>query len=137
PTDVLSPTYQRILTRGGSGRYYLRPLPGCHRYYFGTDRSHRQMLSVWLDSGLSKDTTMRYGEEDLYTCIYTTAKKQRNSISFSDKVDCAVRVGFVQSTYAEEIKQLYALRNLAHIETEAEKQMEVEIDHSKKAYWRM
>src|ERR1035437_112060 len=88
-------------------------------------------------SGLSKDTTMKYGEEDLYTCIYTTAKKQRNSISFPDKVDCAVRVGFVQRTYAEEIKELYALRNLAHIENEAEKQIEVEIAHSKNAYRRM
>jgi hypothetical protein len=88
-------------------------------------------------SGLSKDTTMKYGGEDLHTCIYATVRKQRNSISFPDKVDCAVRVGFVQSAYAEEIKQLYALRNLAHIEAEAEKQIEVEIEHSKSAYWRM
>ena len=29
------------------------------------------------------------------------------------------------------------LRNLAHIETEADKKIEVEIEHSKLGYWRL
>ena len=80
---------------------------------------------------------MKYGEEDLFTCVYRDAKTPKNSIPFRDKVDCAVRIGFVEASYAEDIKHLYELRNLAHIETEAEKQIEIEIEHAKKGYWRM
>src|SRR5271169_20329 len=47
------------------------------------------------------------------------------------KVDCAVRIGCVDSAYAEDIKRTYEFRNLAHIEAEAEKQIEVEIEHAK------
>lgn len=35
-------------------------------------------------------TKMKYGEEELYTCVYRDAKTHRNSIPFKDKVDCAV-----------------------------------------------
>ena len=85
-------------------------------------------------NALGSLTSMRYGDEDLFTCVYRNEKTQRNSISFKDKVDCAVRIGFVDANYSEDIKLIYELRNLAHIETEAEKQIEVEITQSKKAY---
>jgi hypothetical protein len=86
---------------------------------------------------LGSMTSMKYGEEDLYTCVHRNAKTPRNSIPFKDKVDCAVRVGILQETYSEEIKTLYELRNLAHIETEAKERTEVEIAHAKTGYWRM
>ena len=35
------------------------------------------------------------------------------------------------------ISRIYTLRNLAHIETEAKKQIEIEIEHAKLGYWRM
>jgi hypothetical protein len=82
-------------------------------------------------------TKMKYGEEELFTCVYRDTKTHRNSIPFKDKVDCAVRIGFVDAAYADDIKRLYALRNLAHIETEAERQIEVEIEQAKAGYWRI
>ncbi len=88
-------------------------------------------------NALSSLTSMKYGEEELFTCVYRDAKTQRNSIPFKDKVDCAVRIGFIEEAYSEDIKRIYELRNLAHIETEAEKQIEVELDQAKKAYWRI
>ncbi|WP_295969215.1 hypothetical protein [uncultured Xanthomonas sp.] len=88
-------------------------------------------------SALGSLAKMQYGDEDVFTCVYREAKTPRNSIPFKDKVDCAVRIGLVDEAYAEDIKQIYALRNLAHIETEAEKQIDVEIKQSRAGYWRI
>lgn len=82
-------------------------------------------------------TKIKFGQEDIFTCVYRDAKTPKNSIPFKDKVDCAVRIGFLQAAYAEDIKRTYELRNLAHIETEASKQLDVEIAQSKTAYWRL
>ena len=88
-------------------------------------------------SSLGRLTSMKYGDEDIHTCVYRDSKTPRNSIPFKDKVDCAVRIGFVEGAYAEDIKRTYELRNLAHIETEAQKQIEVEIQQAKIGYWRI
>jgi hypothetical protein len=96
--------------------------------------THRAYKPV---AALGNKTSMMYGDERLFTCVYREAKTPRNSIPFRDKVDCAVRIGFVNAAYAEDIKHIYELRNLAHIETEAEKQIEVEIEQAKKSYWRV
>lgn len=86
---------------------------------------------------LARVTEMKFGEEVVHTCVYRDAKTHKNSIPFKDKVDCAVRIGFVDAAFAGDIKRTYELRNLAHIETEAAKQLEVEIEQSKTAYWRL
>lgn len=86
---------------------------------------------------LASITEIKYGEEKIFPCVYRDNKTPKNSIPFKSKVDCAVRIGFVEECYAEDIKKTYELRNLAHIETEAIKQLDVEIDQSKTAYWRM
>jgi len=88
-------------------------------------------------NALGSLTSMKYGEEELFTCVYRNAKTPKNSIPFKDKVDCAVRIGFMSASYSEDIKRTYELRNLAHIETEASKQLDVEIEQSKHAYWRL
>jgi len=86
---------------------------------------------------LASLTKIKYGDEDIYTCVYRDAKTPKNSIPFRDKVDCSVRIGFLKIAYAEDIKKVYTLRNLAHIETEAKKQVDVEIEQAKNAYWRL
>lgn len=88
-------------------------------------------------SALGRLAKMKYGHEDIFTCVYRDAKTPRNSIPFKDKVDCAVRIGFIDAAYAGDIKLIYELRNLAHIETEAEKQIEVELEQAKTGYWRI
>lgn len=88
-------------------------------------------------NALGSKTLMKYGEEDLHTCVHRSTKTPRHSIPFKDKVDCAVRIGFLQEAYSEEIKHLYELRNLTHIETEAKEGIEVEIEHAKTGYWRL
>ena len=86
---------------------------------------------------LGSKTSIKYDGEDVFTCVYRDEKTHKNSISFPSKVDCAVRIGFLNEKYAEDIKHIYMLRNLAHIETEADKKIEVEIEHSKLGYWRL
>ncbi|MEK6614959.1 MAG: hypothetical protein AABZ32_02440, partial [Bacteroidota bacterium] len=86
-------------------------------------------------SAFSHMTKMKYGEEDVFPCVYRNEPTHKYSISFKDKVDCAVRIGFVDVSSAGDIKRIYELRNLTHIETEASKQLDVEINQSKTAYW--
>jgi hypothetical protein len=88
-------------------------------------------------AALGSATTMTFAGEPLFTCAHRDAKTPRNSIPFRDKVDCAVRIGFLEEKYSEDVKRVYELRNLAHIENEAEKQIEVEIEHSRIGYWRI
>jgi hypothetical protein len=88
-------------------------------------------------SALGSLTSMKFENEELFTCVYREAKTPKHSIPFKDKVDCAVRIGFVDIRYSDDIKRTYELRNLAHIETEAEKQIEVEIEQAKLGYWRV
>jgi hypothetical protein len=88
-------------------------------------------------AALGSATSMLFGEEKLFTCVYRDTNTPRNSIPFKDKVDCAVRIGLVDPAYSEDMKKTYELRNLAHIETEAEKQADVEIEQSRTAYWRI
>jgi hypothetical protein len=88
-------------------------------------------------SALGSLTSMKYGSEELFPCVYREARTPKNSIPFKDKVDCAIRIGFLDAAYAEDIKRTYELRNLAHIETEAKKQIEVEIEQAKTGYWRV
>jgi hypothetical protein len=73
----------------------------------------------------------------VYTCVERDATTPTSSISFGDKVDCAVMIGFVDSVYADDIKRIYQLRNLLHIENEADKKIEVEISDARQGYWRM
>jgi hypothetical protein len=97
-------------------------------------QTHRSYKPV---AALGSATSMKFGDEQLFTCVYRDTKTPRNTIPFKEKVDCAVRIGFVDAAYTEDIKRTYELRNLAHIETEAEKQIEVEIAQSRTGYWRM
>jgi hypothetical protein len=88
-------------------------------------------------AAMAAPTTIKYGDEDVFTCVNREAKTPKSSISFGDKVDCAVAIGFLDRAYADDIKKIYKLRNLAHIETEAETEIEVEISHAKAGYWRI
>lgn len=110
---------------------------------WGTFKEHPEVVQLQTHkaykpvNALGSLTKMKYGDEDIFTCVYRNAKTSKNSIPFKDKVDCAVRIGFMKAAYSEDIKRTYELRNLAHIETEAKKQLDVEIEQSKHAYWRL
>jgi len=88
-------------------------------------------------SALGRLAKMTYDGEELFTCVYKDTKTPKNSIPFKDKVDCAVRIGFIDIAYAEDIKNIFVLRNLAHLESEAERNIEMELEDSKKGYWRI
>lgn len=88
-------------------------------------------------SALGSLTKLTYDGADIFTCVYKDTKTPKNSIPFKDRVDCAVRIGFIDTAYSEDIKNIYALRNLAHLESEADRQVEMELEDSKKGYWRI
>lgn len=106
-------------------------------------KQHEEVVSLQMHKAykpvqaFGKLTKMHYDLEELFTCVYRNEKTPRNSIPFKDKVDCAVRIGLVDTAYSEDLKKIYELRNLAHIENEADKQIELEIEQSRVAYRRV
>jgi hypothetical protein len=88
-------------------------------------------------SALGSLTKMTFDGEELHLCLYKDTRTLRNSIPFKDKVDCAVRLGLIKEEYAGDIKRTYDLRNSAHLDTEARRQIEVELQEAKTGYWRM
>jgi hypothetical protein len=88
-------------------------------------------------SSLGSLTKFTYDGADIFTCVYKDTKTHKNSIPFKDRVDCAVRIGFIDTAYSEDIKNIFALRNLAHLESEADRQVEMELEDSKKGYRRI
>ncbi len=97
-------------------------------------QTHKSLKKV---EALGKLTKISYEDEAIYTCVIRDKKTAKNSIPFKEKIDCAVSIGFVEKIYGEDIKLIYELRNLTHIETEAIKSINVKIEQSKKGYWRM
>jgi len=104
---------------------------------------HAEVVSLQIHkaykpvSALGNLTKMTYDGQELFPCVYKDTKTHKNSIPFKDKVDCAVRIGFIDIAYSEDIKNVFALRNLAHLESEAERNIEMELEDSKKGYWRI
>jgi hypothetical protein len=88
-------------------------------------------------SAFAKDATLTVNGESAVAAVNRRKKTPKTSIPFKDKVDCAVKIGFVGAAYAGDLKRIYELRNLAHIEAEAADQTEVELVHSRLAYRRM
>jgi hypothetical protein len=75
--------------------------------------------------------------EDLTLCSEVQEKTNAISIKFDDKVDAAVRIGFVDKEIGEDIKLFYKLRNGIHLESAIKNQIKYEIDSSLLAYRRM
>lgn len=97
-------------------------------------QTHKAYKPVHALGGLTK---MIFEQEELFTCLYKDSKTQRTAIPFRDKVDCAVRLGLIDEAYSGDIKKTYDLRNLAHLEAEARRQIEVELEEARTGYWRM
>lgn len=73
----------------------------------------------------------------VHLCIEAENKNTPHSIKFDDKVDAAVKIGFVDPDLGEEIKEIFKIRNGVHIENAIKKAIEYEIEQSQLAYWRI
>ena len=70
-------------------------------------------------------------------CIQRKEKTSTFSIKSDDKVNAAVKIGFVDEDLGEEIKSFYKLRNAIHLETAVKKDIQYALDQSLLAYRRM
>jgi hypothetical protein len=87
---------------------------------------------------LSKKSRIFFDDEEVYICrLKKDVKTPEYSIKFDDKVNAAVEIGFLKSDLAEDIKQIYKLRNNVHTSKAAKAQFTFELEQSKKAYLRM
>lgn len=75
--------------------------------------------------------------EDITLCIEARQKTSRVSIKFDDKVDAAVKIGFLDGELGEEIKSLYKLRNAIHLESALKNDVQYELASSQLAFRRM
>lgn len=75
--------------------------------------------------------------EEIFLCVKRQEKTNPFSIKFDDKVNAAVKIGFVESSIGEEVKEFYRLRNAIHLETAVKKSINYELEQSQLAYLRM
>jgi hypothetical protein len=75
--------------------------------------------------------------EPVFLCALRDEKTPTFSIKFDDKVDAAVKIGFVERSIGEEIKTLYKLRNAIHIESAVKNNTAFEIEQARIAYLRL
>jgi len=97
-----------------------------HSTYKRTDGLSRSLNLTVSDTG-----------EEVVFCVEARQKTSRVSIKFDDKVDAAVKVGFLDGEIGEEIKGFYKLRNAIHIESAIKNDITYEIDSSSLAYRRL
>jgi hypothetical protein len=74
---------------------------------------------------------------EVHLCIEAEIRNTRHSIKFDDKMDAAVKIGFVDPSLGEEIKEFFKTRNGVHIENAVKNEIEYEISQSQLAYWRI
>jgi hypothetical protein len=67
-------------------------------------------------------------------CVKRLEKTNSFSIKFDDKINAAVKIGFVKSDIGDRIKEFYRLRNAIHLETAIKKSINYELDQSRLAY---
>ncbi|CCT59732.1 hypothetical protein ACE4RV_01050 [Acetobacter persici] len=74
---------------------------------------------------------------EVHLCIEAEIRNTRHSIKFDDKIAAAVKIGFVDPSLGEEIKEFFKTRNGVHIENAVKNEIEYEISQSQLAYWRI
>ncbi len=80
-------------------------------------------------------TTEKGEQVDL--CVLSEQKTSVVSIKFDDKVSAAVKIGFIDSQIADEIKEFYKLRNAIHLQSAVRNNIKYEINNSLLAYRRL
>ncbi len=86
---------------------------------------------------LPKTLEISYDDEPVFFCSLRDQKTSIMSIKFDDKVDAAVSLGLLGNSLAEEIKQLYKLRNSIHIESAVKHNTAFELEQARIAYMRL
>ena len=69
--------------------------------------------------------------------IEAEIKNAQHAIRFDHKVDASVKIGFVDPSLGEEIKEFFKTRNGVHIENAVKNEIEYEISQAQNAYWRI
>lgn len=97
-------------------------------------RKDYKIVSSNLANNLQLITT---DGEKIHLCAHREITIPYVNIRFDDKVDAAIKIGFVQDLLGEEIKEFYKLRNAIHLDSAVKNNVEYEIAKAKLAYRRL
>lgn len=64
-------------------------------------------------------------------------RTDETKVRFDSKAECAASIGIIEDDLKAELIEIYEARNAIHIHAEIRKDLNYELDLSKKAYWRM
>lgn len=107
-----------------------------HEHNAVTDIEYHSTLRL----GPTLPSTIHINSDDGEECFLAFKRKEKttqHSIKFDDKVNAAIKIGFIKKSLGEEIKEFYKLRNAIHIESAVKKEIEYEIGQAQLAYRRM
>ncbi|HEV7255760.1 MAG TPA: hypothetical protein VGN97_22010 [Mesorhizobium sp.] len=105
---------------------------------------HAAVVAIEFHKGFrrvaSLPTTLQLNTTDgepVHLCAETLQRTPRVSIKFDDKVDAAVKIGFLDDVIGAEIKGFYKLRNAIHLESAVKNEAKYELATSQLAFLRM
>lgn len=105
-----------------------------------------QLLKEWNGLTATKKEELKKlsGHDDIHIMYYKTTKKEYRTIRFEDKCSTAAHLGLIHQFIDEngntidlekEIKEIYSYRNGIHLLAEQSKNIQYEIDFSKKSFY--
>ncbi|MFN5239585.1 MAG: hypothetical protein ACK513_08630 [Aphanizomenon sp.] len=75
-------------------------------------------------------------EQELFICQKSKSRPARwEGINFEKKLKVAVQIGLISNQTEAAVLETYQLRHSVHIQTAAKKEIELEIDHCKNAFY--
>lgn len=105
-----------------------------------------KQYSIPTDKLNKLKSILEHDGKDIVPCYYAKSKREYSKIKFKEKCNLANKLGIIYDFYnqsgekvnfVEELKEIYSYRNAIHIIAEKKKNVDYDLELSKKAYRRI
>lgn len=102
-----------------------------------TEFETKKEISIPQHQKLTLTKALNHDGKDIIPTYKSTVKIDVTKVRFDKKAECAEKLGLINAKLKDEIIELYEARNAIHIHAEIKKNLEYQLDLSKRAYMRM
>lgn len=102
-----------------------------------TEFETKKEISIPQSQRIILAKALKHAEKDIIPTYKSIAKTDITKVRFDKKAECAERLGLIDAKLKDEIIELYEARNAIHIHAEIKKNLDYQLDLSKRAYMRM
>lgn len=102
-----------------------------------TEFETKKEISIPQNQRIILAKALKHDGKDIIPTYKSTAKTDITKVRFDKKAECAERLGLIDAKLKDELIELYEARNAIHIHAEIKKNLDYQLDLSKRAYMRM